>query len=88
MSREGKEMHDRLIDVMEPISYIRFDEKDGKNKVFHVTVTSKKLESVYETIWDYVMTYPCNYKCMFDNICIYRWEDETWKIHKEYILEK
>ncbi len=88
MSEEGKGMHDRLIDVMEKVPYIHFDQKDGKDKVFHVTVTSKKLEPIYETIWEYVMVHPCSYDCMFDNICIYNWEDETWKLYKEYELEK
>lgn len=86
MSNEGKELHDRLIDELSKINYINFDKKDGKNKVFHVTISSKKIQKIYNELWDYVNQFPCNFNCNFDNICIYKWEDNTWKLHKEYLL--
>ncbi|WP_035282733.1 MULTISPECIES: 2'-5' RNA ligase family protein [unclassified Clostridium] len=88
MSKEGKELHDRLIDKMSEIPYIEFDKKDGKNKTFHVTLSSKKLKPMYSKVWDYVNQYSCEFKCLFDNITIYKWEEGTWKLYKEFILKK
>lgn len=84
MSDEGKAMHNDLIDRMEKIDYLKFDKKDGKDKVFHVTVTSKKLKPIYKDVWEYVIKYPCDFKCSFDNISIFKWEDNTWKLYREF----
>lgn len=84
MSKEGKELHDKLIEELSKLSYIDFEKKDGKDKVFHVTISSKKIKSVYNSLWEYVNEYPCNYNCMFDNISLFKWQDNTWRLHKEY----
>ena len=54
MSKEGKMLHDRLIEEIDKSSYINFTKTDGKDKVFHVTLYSKKLPPVYEEVWNYV----------------------------------
>lgn len=82
MSRYGKELHDRLIENISKLSYINFDKNDGKNKIFHVTVASKGLSYTYDKLWEYVNTLYCDFKNEFDNICIYRWENNTWVLHK------
>ena len=87
MSKEAKVVHDKLIDNISKISYIDFDKKDGKNKIFHITLASKKLKPVYSKVWDYVQQYPCEFQCFFDNVIIYRWEEETWKLYKEFIFK-
>ena len=38
MSIEAKGVHDRLIDKMSKVPYINFEKKDGKDKIFHVTL--------------------------------------------------
>lgn len=86
MSNEGKKLHDNLIDELSKINYINFHEKDSKNKIFHVTISSKKIKNIYDKLWNYVNQFPCNFNCYFDNICIYKWDDNTWKLHKEYLL--
>ena len=45
MSEEGKILHSNLIDELEKIDFINFQSYDGKNKVFHVTISSKKIKS-------------------------------------------
>lgn len=87
MSHEGKKLHDKLIDELNKISYINFDEKDGKNKIFHVTISSKKIKKVYHELWSYVNQFSFNFHCEFDNICIYKWDHNTWELHKEYIFK-
>lgn len=87
MSKEGKELHDKLIDIIDKSNYIKFDSLDGKEKVFHVTIASKKLKLKYNDLWNYVSKIKCDFKCKFDNICIYKWEDETWKLHRAFELK-
>ena len=84
MSKEGKVIHDKLIDKMSTIPYIEFRKNDGKDKVFHVTLASKKIGHIYKKLWDYINEKPCNFSCSFDNVCIYKWEDNTWKLHKKF----
>lgn len=86
MSDEAKKLHDKLIDELSKINYINFTEKDGKNKIFHVTVSSKKIQKIYKDLWNYVNQFPFKFHREFDNICIYMWEDNTWKLHKEYFF--
>lgn len=84
MSEKGKIIHDELIDELNKIHCINFNEKDGKNKTFHVTISSKKIQKIFKELWNYVIQFPCHYKCNFDNICIYKWENNTWSLHKEF----
>ncbi len=86
MSKEGQEVHNELIDDLSKIDYINFHEKDGKNKIFHVTISSKKIQKIYKDLWDYVNHIPCKFECEFDNISVYKWETNTWILHKEFIL--
>jgi 2'-5' RNA ligase len=87
MSKEGKEVHDKLIDAMSKISYIDFDKKDGKDKIFHITVSSKRISNVFNDLWEYVNKFPCDFESEFDNVGIYKWENYTWVLHKEYLLK-
>ncbi len=85
MSKEGKILHDNLIDSMSSIDYINFDKLDGKNKIFHITISSKKIKNIFNDLLNYVSYIPCDFNCNFDNICIYKWENNTWLLHKEYL---
>ncbi|MCE5220699.1 MAG: 2'-5' RNA ligase family protein [Clostridium sp.] len=84
MSPEAKDVHDRLIDMMSTVPYIEFEEKDGKDKIFHVTLASKRLRPLYHKVWEYVHQYPCEFKCYFDNVTIFKWKEETWKVYREF----
>lgn len=87
MSNDAKFVHDKLIDELSSINYIKFDSHDGKNKIFHVTISSKKIKNKFNELWDYVNNIPCDFYCSFDNISIYKWVDNNWVLHKEYILK-
>lgn len=87
MSPNAKKVHDELIDILNKIDYINFKKEDGKNKIFHVTISSKKIQKIYSELWHYVHKFKCDFDCMFDNICIYKWIDNTWVLHKEYLLK-
>lgn len=83
MSEEGKSMYNRFVEKVSNVPYIEFTQKDGKEKIFHVTLASKKLQPIYNQVSEYVQKYPCSFNCLFDNISIYKWEEHTWKLHKE-----
>lgn len=87
MSDEGIIIHDKLINDLNKINYLDFSKNDGKNKVFHVTISSKKIRNIFDKLWDYVSLIPCDFDCHFNNICIYKWIDNTWILHKEYLLD-
>ncbi|SFC51414.1 2'-5' RNA ligase family protein [Clostridium uliginosum] len=84
MSKEAKTLHDRLIDRMSIVPYIEFEEKDGKDKTFHVTLASKRIKLLYHKVWEYVHQYPCEFQCSFDNVTIYNWNEGTWKLYREF----
>ncbi len=86
MSKEAKEVHDRLIDELRQVPYIHFSKQDDKDKTFHVTVASKRIQPVYQEVWEYANSKPCHFDCKFDDISIYKWEDNTWVLHKAYNL--
>lgn len=88
MSKEAKEVHDRVIDVLESFPYIQCNNKDGKDKIFHVTVSSKKIEPIYDQLWEYVHRYPCDFDCLFDNISLYRWGEAKWVLEEVFELNK
>ncbi len=87
MSKEGKILHDELIDELEKLPYINFQSHDHKNKVFHVTISSKKIQKIYYELWDYVNQIPCDFNCKFDNISVFKWDNNTWVLHSEYLLK-
>lgn len=86
MSKEAKAVHDRFIDLIESFPYIQCKEKDGKDKQFHITISSKKIEPIYDQLWEYVHRYPCDFDCRFDNISLYRWEERKWVIEEVFEL--
>lgn len=86
MSKESKFIHDKLIDELEKLPYIYFKQHDYKDKVFHVTISSKKIQKIYNELWEYVNQIPCNFDCKFDNISLFKWENNTWKLYKEYLM--
>lgn len=87
MSEAAQKLHDIIIDKISNIPYLEFDKNEDKNKIFHVTLSSKKIQKIYKEVWNYVNTIPCYFDSMFDNICIYKWQNDTWVLHREYKLE-
>ncbi|WP_446897123.1 2'-5' RNA ligase family protein [Clostridium sp. LBM24168] len=84
MSPEAKKVHDDLISQLVRIPWMKFKSNEGKNKVFHCTIVSKKIKDNFKDIWNYVCKYPCDFNEYFDNISLYRWQDTTWVLLKRY----
>lgn len=86
MSKESKNLHDKLIKELEKLPYIQFKTSDYKDKVFHVTISSKKIQKIYDKLWEYVNNIHCGFDCKFDNVSVFKWENNTWKLYKEYLF--
>ena len=58
MNKKSKLLHDELIEELEKLPYIHFKNHDYKDKVFHVTISSKKIQKIYDELWEYVNNIP------------------------------
>ena len=87
MNKKSKLLHDELIEELEKLPYIQFKSHDYKDKVFHVTISSKKIQKIYNELWEYVNNIPCDFDCKFDNVSVFKCEDNTWKLYKEYLMD-
>lgn len=88
LSDEGKIVNDKLIEELSRLKWLKWKPNEGKDKVFHCTIVSKRVKDNFDDIWDYVNKYKCDFKSSFDNILLYVWENNTWVVDHEYTLEK
>ena len=87
MLEEAKAVHDALIDELLKVG-ITFDKKDGKNKKFHVTIVSKNVQTNFECIWEYVLEFKCYFELYFDNVEIYKFQNNRWMLFKSFQLKE
>lgn len=88
VNKSFKLLHDNLIKELDNIPYIHFSNHDGIKKIFHVTISSKKIKNIFDELWDYVNKIPCDFECVFDNISIFKWQNNNWVLHKKYLFYK
>jgi hypothetical protein len=81
-NESGKRIYNELIDELTKIPWIEFKINEGKNKIIHCTIVSKRIQDRFEEIWQYVNQYKCNFQAYFDNLSLYKWEDNTWILYK------
>ncbi|MDP4144340.1 MAG: 2'-5' RNA ligase family protein [Bacillota bacterium] len=86
-SKEAVEIHDRLSDSLKKLPWLEWKANEGKNKVFHCTIVSKKVGNKFQDVMNHVSRYPYKYTIDFDNITIFQWEENTWKLKKKYIMD-
>lgn len=84
VSEEAKKVHDKLIEEISKIPWIEFKQNEGKDKVFHCTLVSRRIQDKFNEIWDYVNKYESNFETYFDNLCLYIWKDNTWTIFRRF----
>ncbi|MCL2323543.1 MAG: 2'-5' RNA ligase family protein [Oscillospiraceae bacterium] len=83
MSKEAKAVHDLLIDELLKAGLV-FDKKDGKKKVFHVTIVSKNVQTNFEHIWEYILEFKCYFELYFDNVEIYKFQNNRWMLYRSF----
>ncbi|MCT8976786.1 2'-5' RNA ligase family protein [Clostridium sp. CX1] len=84
VSLEAKKVHDQLIEELGKIPWIEFKRNEGKDKVFHCTILSRRIQDKFDQIWDYVNKYDCNFDSYFDNLSLYQWKDNTWILDRQF----
>lgn len=84
VSEEAKQLHDGLIDEITQIPWIEFKKNEGKDRVFHCTILSRRIQDKFNEIWEYVNQYECEFDLYFDNLSLYIWRNNTWEIYKKF----
>lgn len=83
VSDEAKQVYDDLIDEISQISWIDFKKNEGKDRVFHCTILSRRIQDKFNEIWEYINQYKCEFDLYFDNLALYIWKNNTWVIYKK-----
>lgn len=84
VSEAAKKVNDELIDELVKIPWLEFKANEGKDKIFHCTIVSRRLQDKFKEIWDYVNQYQCDFNTYFDNISLYQWKNNTWILYKKF----
>lgn len=82
-----RNLHKRFIEKIEKIKFINLGNKEGKKAIFHITISSKKLSPKFDEVWNYVNERKCSFTAKYDNITIYKWQNNTWELHKTFMLK-
>ena len=84
VSQEAKKVHDELMDELTKIPWIEFKLNEGKDRVFHCTIVSKRIQDKFEDIWNHVNQYECDFDVYFDNLSLYKWQNNTWELFRKF----
>ena len=84
---EMRTFHKEFVKSLKEVRYINFGSNEGEDAIFHVTISSKKVSKVFDEMWQWINEYSCNYDVMLNNICIFKWQDNTWKLHKRFEIK-
>ena len=87
-NKEMRDFHKGFVKAIKEVNYISFGSHEGENAIFHVTVSSKKVSFVFDEMWQWINKFNCDYKILLNNICIYKWQDNTWKLHKIFEVKE
>lgn len=87
MSDAAKVVHDELIDEISKIPWLEFKKNEGKDRVFHCTILSRRIKDRFHEIMDYVKQNQCKFDSYFDNLTLYRFENNTWVVFKKFIFK-
>ncbi len=83
-NKELRDLHKSFIESIDKINYINFGNHEGEEAIFHITIASKKIRDTFNEIWNYVNNSHCSFEAEFNNISIFTWEENTWKLYKKY----
>lgn len=86
-SDEARQVIGNLLKRLQTIPNISFDKYDNKNKELHITLAkNRETSKSFDDIWKYVSSLnPC-FILPFDNITVFKKEQDKTKIHKVFEL--
>lgn len=87
VSDEAKAVHDELIDEISKIPWLEFKKNEGKDRVFHCTILSRRIKDRFPEIIDFVKQHQCKFDSYFDNLTLYRFENNTWVVYKKFMFK-
>lgn len=79
-------VNEQYINELKKINDLTWKKNEFKEKKYHCTIVSRRISSRFSEIWEYVNKHKYSYKTNFDNITIMIWQDNTWKIYKQFYL--
>lgn len=85
-SKEAKEVYDELENLLKTLNWLEWKQNELGERVFHVTIVSKKIKEKFNEIWEYVNQIQYNFSIYFDNISIYVWKDNMWVLEKKFTV--
>ncbi|GAA0178283.1 2'-5' RNA ligase family protein [Clostridium sediminicola] len=85
-SLEARLINDRYIEELKKINNLTWQNNELKNKNYHCTIVSRRISTKFIGIWEYVSKQDYCFETKFDNITIMRWNDNGWKIYREFDL--
>lgn len=76
-----------LLKCLQTIPNISFDKYDNKNKELHITLAkNRETSKSFDDIWKYVSSLNPYFILPFDNITMFRKEENKTKVHKVFEL--
>ena len=86
-SNETKQIIGTLFKCLQTIPNISFDKYDDKNKELHITLMkNREITKSFDEVWKYVSFLTPYFILPFDNITIFRKEQDKTRIHKVFEL--
>lgn len=86
-SKEAKKVYNELEALLKTLKWLEWKKNESGERVFHVTIASKRIGDKFQDIWQHVNKTPCKFHVYFDNISIYKWEGNTWVLYKKFVLK-
>lgn len=85
-SLEARLINDRYVQELKKIKNLTWQNNELINKKYHCTIVSRRISKKFNEILHFVNKRECYFETKFNNITIMKWEDNTWKIYRKFIL--
>lgn len=86
-SKEANGVYNEFYKLLKTLSWLQWKKNEDSQRIFHTTIVSKKIKNKFNEIWEYINEFQCNFHIYFDNISIYIWEENTWRLYKKFLLK-
>lgn len=85
-SKKAIMLHENLYMELKTLDFLEWKSNESKNRVFHSTIVSRRIQKKFKDIWQFVNNYTVSFDTYIDNITIMKWDNGCWHIYKKFIL--
>jgi len=85
-SKEAIKLHENLYTELKKIDFLEWKPTENKNRTFHSTIVSRRIQKKFYDIWKYVNNYKFSFDTYIDNITIMKWVNSRWQTYKKFKL--